>query len=895
ELLFRDYAQAFNTIPGRMSPYSAGAFIVQGLALILLPQRRLGVVVAMLAVLVFAIGSLSVLGYLWNASELVTDAVLPPVAIHTGVAFTLLGGGTLLASRRGIERHAPDGLSGPASVENKVAGGFIVALTLLVAGGGITYRNGAEFGRSVLAVSQTQEIRTQLVQLYAAVADAESAQRDYLLTGSMERQRAHLEYAGQAMLHAGALESLVADRPAEREMLAEIRAQARRRLDALGRVAVLYEQGGLAAAQTELVKEIGTRLMDELRRSIQALDDKESALLAQRQAQASADQRKSLVFLLLTLFGAGAVLVFLLQSIRREMLARAATEERVLRLNADLERGLVERTAALRDSQQAREAADLANRAKSVFLATMSHEIRTPMNGVLGMIELLALTRLDEEQRNTLGIVHESGESLMQIIDDILDFSKIEAGRLELRPEVASLAQVVSRTQNMYSGMASGKGLLLRVEIDPRIAPAMWFDPLRLGQILNNLLSNAIKFTASGSVTLSAQHVGRDAASEQIRLAVTDTGVGIDADNQARLFQPFTQAEPDTTRTYGGTGLGLAICNRLAEMMGARIEMRSALGSGTTMTLTLSLPLADLAELPPAAHGSRIRSLAAVLAHRRAQPSVQAAEADGTLVLVADDHPTNRGVLMHQLRALGYAAESAVNGVQAMALWRSRRFGLVVTDCNMPEMDGYALARHIRRLEAPTGARVPIIACTANALDGEQQMCLDAGMDDYLAKPIEITALMKVLDRWLPLPQAGGPVQPSAATRALAAPAAPAVATLDRTVLGSLIGHDDPELHTKIYRDYQRSTAADLDTLRRAAIGRDGLQLARAAHRVCGASRSVGAHALADMADALQQAGDRIDWPRVDSQLLALDSEWERLCSQLLTPPQTEPVAVHAR
>ena len=272
------------------------------------------------------------------------------------------------------------------------------------------------------------------------------------------------------------------------------------------------------------------------------------------------------------------------------------------------------------------------------------------------------------------------------------------------------------------------------------------------------------------------------------------------------------------------------------------------------------------------------------------------AEADGTLVLVVDDHPTNRGVLMHQLRALGYAAESAANGLQALALWRSRRFGVVITDCNMPEMDGYALAREIRSLQGPTALRVPIIACTANALDGEAQMCLDAGMDDYLAKPIEITGLMEVLDRWLPHPRVSAAASPSPGAAAAQVPGAAtsAAGTLDRKVLASLVG-DDPNLINKIYGDFQRSTADDLTALCRAAVRRDAELLAREAHRVCGASRSVGAAALACIADDLQRVEDPVDWVRVDKHVTALHLEWQRLCQQLVAAPRTEETPEHAR
>ena len=272
--------------------------------------------------------------------------------------------------------------------------------------------------------------------------------------------------------------------------------------------------------------------------------------------------------------------------------------------------------------------------------------------------------------------------------------------------------------------------------------------------MLNNFISNALKFTSEGSVEISARLLDHSAGAQTLRLCVKDTGIGVADEHRQQLFQPFIQAERGTARRYGGTGLGLAICRRLADIMGGTIEMHSVLGWGTTMSLTVSLPVADARDLPQVSHAQRDKGLATVLASRRIAPSVDGAEADGTLVLVVDDHPTNRTVLLRQVATLGYAAESAEDGVQALRLWESGRFSIILTDCNMPEMDGHELARRIRALEALQGdCHIPIIACTANALSGEAQACLAAGMDDYLAKPVELSELMKQLDRWRPVPE----------------------------------------------------------------------------------------------------------------------------------------------
>jgi signal transduction histidine kinase/DNA-binding response OmpR family regulator len=504
----------------------------------------------------------------------------------------------------------------------------------------------------------------------------------------------------------------------------------------------------------------------------------------------------------------------------------------------------------------AKEAAEAGNRTKSIFLATMSHEIRTPMNGVLGMLELLSLTPLDGEQRTTLEVVRESGKSLQRIIDDILDFSKIEAGKLEVRPTVASIASTIEAVSNIFLGNASSKCLGLRCYVDPQISPALLVDPMRLRQILNNFVSNALKFTEKGHIEIRVELLGRADGEEGVRFSVTDTGIGISQEDQARLFQPFVQATDEIAPQFGGTGLGLTICKRLAEMMGGSIDMVSEVGVGTTMTLELSLPIAnakDLPEVDPVGPADFLRTTKM----RRRAPDIASAEAEGTLALLTDDHPTNRSLIVRQINLLGYAAESAENGIIALEKWKSGRFGILITDCNMPEMNGYELTRRIRELEAATGdKRIPIIACTANALGGEAEICLAAGMDDYLAKPVQLAELSKKLDHWLPI----------------ARPAAP----LDRTALASLTG-GDVAAEREILMDFRRANEQDAATLKRAVDGSNILEVTTASHRIKGASRMIGAMALAAVCERLERASRADDWPAVRANMGAFEHELERL------------------
>ncbi len=542
----------------------------------------------------------------------------------------------------------------------------------------------------------------------------------------------------------------------------------------------------------------------------------------------------------------------MLSEIQHRTTALQVSAEEIGRLNEFLEQRVAERTAQLEETNRKLASA---NTAKSSFLSTMSHEIRTPMNGVLGMLELLSLTTLDGQQRTTLEVVRESGHSLLRIIDDILDFSKIEAGKLEVRREVASIAKVMASVSGIYSGNASSKGLLLEVSIDPRVSPVVLVDALRLQQILNNFVSNAIKFTARGWIRMRAELVGRSGNEDVVRFSVADTGIGISPEGRQRLFQPFAQAGGDIARVYGGTGLGLSICNRLAKLMGGSVGIESEQGEGTTVSLTLPLQVAPAGALP-AGDDSRTPEVAR---RRREPPTVEQAASEGTLVLVVDDHPINRLVMSRQVSALGFANETAENGREALERWASGRYRLVLTDVNMPEMDGYQLARAIRAKELAAGkGHTVIIACTANALRGEAENCFAAGMDDYVLKPVELTRLHRKLEQWMP--------------------AAP---PLDREALASIAG-DDANLQIETVQRFLAASDEDATALIHAIDSHELDNAVQAAHRIKGASATVGALSLASVADRIEAAARDGDWERVMGEREAFHRELARLSAYLV-------------
>ncbi|MDB5420445.1 MAG: hypothetical protein JWR59_392, partial [Brevundimonas sp.] len=379
---------------------------------------------------------------------------------------------------------------------------------------------------------------------------------------------------------------------------------------------------------------------------------------------------------------------------------------------------------------EARDAADAANRAKSVFLANMSHEIRTPLNGVIGLAQALARTELTPAQTEMLDLIQSSGQTLQTLLSDILDLARVESGRLEIASEPYDLTRAVQDAAHLYAASAAAKGLQFFVDIEPEADLWIMGDVVRVKQILTNLVSNAVKFTATGFVSLTVARSVRADGASVLRFTVEDTGVGFDGEARARLFTRFEQADDTITRRFGGTGLGLAICRQLAEIMHGELDCESELGGGSAFILTLPLIEAQAPALPQTLDVA----------------DADAADRAPLRVLVADDHPTNRRVVELILAEANVALTSVEDGAQALAAFRDTPFDLVLMDMQMPVMDGLTATREIRKHEAATGgARTPVIMLTANALAEHIDASHEAGADAHLSKPFSAAALLDLV------------------------------------------------------------------------------------------------------------------------------------------------------
>ncbi len=378
---------------------------------------------------------------------------------------------------------------------------------------------------------------------------------------------------------------------------------------------------------------------------------------------------------------------------------------------------------------QSKLAAEEANKAKSMFLASMSHEVRTPMNAILGMIDLTLETSLSEEQKDNLMVAKEAADNLLGLLNDILDLSKVESGRITLENIEFHLPNVVRSICKGFAVVARDKGLEVSLEVAEGTPDIIEGDPVRLRQILTNLINNAIKFTSKGGILVRIQPYPEDASGETLLFSVKDDGIGIPEDRQDKVFDVFTQADDSTTRRFGGTGLGLAICKRLVEMMGGQIWVESQVAKGSTFFFTARFRVVEQD------HRSYVRPPKGVDRRWTIEELVRARR--GVRVLLAEDNLVNQKITTRILEKQGLEVATVVNGKEAVEKLHQEKYDIVLMDSQMPEMDGLEATRIIRDNERHTGRHIPIIALTARAMEDDRKRCLEAGMDGYVAKPID--------------------------------------------------------------------------------------------------------------------------------------------------------------
>lgn len=523
-------------------------------------------------------------------------------------------------------------------------------------------------------------------------------------------------------------------------------------------------------------------------------------------------------------------------TIERDITARKKAEGMYDDILNQLKRANQRNEAIANDLAESLHQAELANQAKSDFLANMSHELRTPMNGVLGMAHLLSDTPLDEEQRELVGTINGSAETLLVLLNDILDLSKIEARALTLESIPYNLSEILQSCVNLMRPLATEKQLILDMDIGKNVPTYIWGDPGRTRQIITNLLGNAVKFTEAGQVRVSI-HRRRTESADILYLDVQDSGIGIPSDKLDKIFDKFTQADHSVTRKYGGTGLGLAITRNLVELMGGEIGVRSTEGQGSTFWITIPCV--------PASEDDAVNYGAAVWDNT--DQDHQITPLRQARALIVEDYPVNQVFAEKLLRKMGFVSiDLAENGQEALSLISICHYDVIFMDCQMPVMDGYETTIRIRLQENDSGLHTPIIAMTANAMVGDEEKCMKAGMDAYLSKPLNPAKLRAKLEQWFSFEDESYAQSPSAPVAITPAPRAVNSCPIDLQHLG-LFTDGDKDEEKELGLLFCSQAEESMVALESALNQGDSEGWRKNAHKLKGSSANLGANTLSEL------------------------------------------------